>query len=216
MAIRLARYSSSLTAIASAGDTTLRVAAAPSIPAFVPGDHVNLTVVSGQNLEVVRCTAFDSNANTLTVVRGASGTTPLRWEAGAMVVLSNDPLTIQEYVAENGGSGRGVDPRSDRVLRARGRVVGRSCRARHFRHHGRRARRSPAPRRNRGQAHVVRPVRRQGLRRHQRSRGRHQPHGRPRDRSRRSGRQVHERRKDKAHGHRSRREGRSIGRRGSR
>ena len=114
MAIRLARYSSSLTAAITAGDTTLHVASVPPITDFVQGvDYVYISLVDpsdSNNLEVTRCSAFDDQLNELTVVRGRAETTAKPWAQGTFVVISNDPIALMEYIeqevaGQGGGSG---------------------------------------------------------------------------------------------------------------
>lgn len=110
MPVRIGRYQSSLATPAAAEDTTIEVVSATGLPTLASGDHAYLTLANADDtaLEVIKVTAVNGTA--LTVERGESDTVARLWPAGTAVILSNDPLTLQEFVAaevaaEGGGGG---------------------------------------------------------------------------------------------------------------
>ena len=110
MPVRIGRYRSSLAAAAAAADTSIEVVSAAGLPALASGDYVYLTLADPNEtaLEVVRVDAI--SGTTLTVRRAQSDTTARLWPAGTAAVLSNDPLTLREFVEEHGGSLEDIAP----------------------------------------------------------------------------------------------------------
>ena len=109
MAIRIGRYRSTLAAIAAVQDVTIRVKSTSGLPALDPGDHCYLSLLdrSTNGIEVVKVT--DWSGTTLTVERSQSGTTAKVWPIGTPVALSNDPVTLTEYIQQESGTGSIAD-----------------------------------------------------------------------------------------------------------
>lgn len=88
----------------SVSDTTLTVipedmARFPSLS--VPGDHFYCAVADSQgNLEFVRVTGSNTQTATLTVVRGAEGTTPRGWNTGDRVQLRMSMATWADMAGD--------------------------------------------------------------------------------------------------------------------
>ena len=105
MPVLIGRYRSTLRNPVAIADPSIQVASTDGLPTLGAGDYYYLSLVSTDinNIEVVKVTG--RNGDTLTVERGQSGTTPGTWPIGSPIVLSDDPITLKEYIEEFGGTG---------------------------------------------------------------------------------------------------------------
>ena len=105
MAVLLGRYKSSTSAIATQADTSVDVVSAVidfegETTSIGPGDHVYLTLGTlDTGIEVIKATGIVGNSFS-PVERGQSGTTAKRWPVGTIIELTDDPLTLTEFVEQ--------------------------------------------------------------------------------------------------------------------
>jgi len=80
-------YSSTLNGAINNSVTTIVVSSATGLPAIGAGEVYNLTLDDGAGVEEIVTVTDDASSPSLTVTRGAEGTTAVSWSNGATIEL---------------------------------------------------------------------------------------------------------------------------------
>lgn len=83
----------------SSGATSISITSATGFPAVGSGAVANVTLANGSTIEIVTCTAI--SGTTLTVTRGAEGTTPAAFVAGSTVSIRPTADSVDRKLDED-------------------------------------------------------------------------------------------------------------------